>query len=481
MNSSIDSKKNYLNVILFLLQIILVIYLAMLSLSAMYMTPLKMGGADATVFSVMGFSWNNGSIPYRDLFDHKGPLIYLINAISYFLFDEFYGIVFIEIALLSITFLFFFFINKRHLLVAIPFLYFFIKNSFLPKDFEGGNLTEEYAIFLNFLSIICYLRKTRIRFYVYGVIGLLCFFLRPNLAAITLSIFFIELLKEKSFKNFIECLIGGFIVAIPTLLYFYFHNALYDFYNSYFIFNLNYSSENSNNIFDSYKHFILRHKLLFVYLILSFFLIGKYKKEILIECLFIFIFSFFMCSVSGRTYGHYFMMTTPAVLLISTRLFEIIRYDVCFESWLSEKIVTKPVLALVCFCVVLILGVITFNKTIKTITTEFNFTNYIAITKKLTSYGISKDSKLINLSNHEASRIFYLVKSVPEQVDFFPETAHINDKLDFGLENNSTIETCSFSNYDLIVLSQDKFFAKDCNYTLIKIPYFNFNVYKVNK
>lgn len=37
-------------------------------------------GMDSVVFKTMGRAWLDGRIPYRDIFDHKGPFLYLLNA-----------------------------------------------------------------------------------------------------------------------------------------------------------------------------------------------------------------------------------------------------------------------------------------------------------------------------------------------------------------------------------------------------------------
>src|SRR5574344_1456659 len=38
--------------------------------------------ADSAVFKMMGHVLLNGGVPYVDYFDHKGPYLYLINAIG---------------------------------------------------------------------------------------------------------------------------------------------------------------------------------------------------------------------------------------------------------------------------------------------------------------------------------------------------------------------------------------------------------------
>ena len=40
-------------------------------------------GYDSAMFQTIGKYWAQGYLPYVDLFDHKGPLIFFINAVGY--------------------------------------------------------------------------------------------------------------------------------------------------------------------------------------------------------------------------------------------------------------------------------------------------------------------------------------------------------------------------------------------------------------
>lgn len=44
-----------------------------------FLLPAKMGGDDSCIFVTIGFSWLNGLIPYRDVFEHKGPVLWILN------------------------------------------------------------------------------------------------------------------------------------------------------------------------------------------------------------------------------------------------------------------------------------------------------------------------------------------------------------------------------------------------------------------
>lgn len=60
---------------------------------------------DSGVFIYMGRVILNGGMPYRDAFDHKGPLLYLINALGIWLSPA-WGVWFMDFTAILITFLF---------------------------------------------------------------------------------------------------------------------------------------------------------------------------------------------------------------------------------------------------------------------------------------------------------------------------------------------------------------------------------------
>ena len=98
-----------------------------------------------------------GYLPYRDTFDHKGPLIYLIDALG-LLINEEIGIWFIELIAISIIFLFAYKIAR--LLGCNSVIACFIVTIGIPVlsfYFQGGNYTEEYACVFIIVSLYWFL------------------------------------------------------------------------------------------------------------------------------------------------------------------------------------------------------------------------------------------------------------------------------------------------------------------------------------
>ena len=59
---------------------------------------------DANAYFTMGKGLMNGSIPYKDLFDHKGPFLYFLYGIGYLINNNsFFGVFILQIIAMSIN------------------------------------------------------------------------------------------------------------------------------------------------------------------------------------------------------------------------------------------------------------------------------------------------------------------------------------------------------------------------------------------
>lgn len=87
----------------------------------------------------------HGGMPYRDTFDHKGPLLYLLNYTGS-LISYYKGVWFIEL-LMDFTAFFTLYKIARLCCGRILSLCCMLGDvSLLFEYFEGGNMTEEYAM-----------------------------------------------------------------------------------------------------------------------------------------------------------------------------------------------------------------------------------------------------------------------------------------------------------------------------------------------
>lgn len=221
-------------------------------------------GDDSAVFQVVGKSWKNGTLPYVGVFDHKGPLIFLINALGYLLGA--YGMMIVQWAFMVAAFYGIFKIAalfmgyKSSLLVSL--LSYFV----LVPTYGFGNYTEEYSLVFLAFSIyfgIKYFLKldwnkeeTLKHPWTYAVwygTSFMCILLMrvTNALAICCIIFLVLciLLRYKMWKNIWEnvggFLLGCLIVFAPFAIYFACNGALYDMIYGTLIHNVLYVSDSS--------------------------------------------------------------------------------------------------------------------------------------------------------------------------------------------------------------------------------------------
>lgn len=109
---------------------------------------------DSAVFNTIAMVMEKGYIPYRDSFDHKGPLIYFLNYLGRQI-APYRGIWLLEFITLYFTFYMMYRIGClccRHLHAAIILLF---TAAPLFTFFESGNKVEEFS--LPFIALSLYL------------------------------------------------------------------------------------------------------------------------------------------------------------------------------------------------------------------------------------------------------------------------------------------------------------------------------------
>lgn len=216
---------------------------------------------DSAQFQTIGESWLNGRVPYRDIFDHKGPIIFLIDAIGYSIKWR-SGIVVIQIISLSVTL---YYIFKICSLASKKFVYGIIVNIicliFLTRSYADGNSVQEYA--LPFITSSTYYITRYLSLYkkeksghsayisiLYGLTGAFCLLTQATSAIVpAIGVFSIYLLlaKNKQWKvlgkNILFALLGFAGLLLPFIIYFATENCLYEFVYATLLFNFAYAGK----------------------------------------------------------------------------------------------------------------------------------------------------------------------------------------------------------------------------------------------
>ena len=225
-------------------------------------------GGDSAQFQTIGRGWANGLIPYRDLFDHKGPIIFFADMLGFTLTGTRTGIVIVQIIGMFFTLIALFRIsqlitNKKIYGIVTVIMSLIV----LTLVYSDGNLTEEYC--LPFLTISTYFQAKYLYEYsfsndktlqhcplfagFYGFTFGVCFLTRiTNGITVSVGVLVISiiLLKKRQYLNLLRnalyFICGITVITIPFILYFAYYGALGEFFYATIQYNLEYQNHMSS-------------------------------------------------------------------------------------------------------------------------------------------------------------------------------------------------------------------------------------------
>ena len=296
---------------------------------------------DSPIFQIIGKYWAEGSIPYKDLWDLKGPFIFFVNALGYGMTGTSAGVYGIQVISLFLTLCVVYRILSRHFSSISSFVFTLLSLAGLSYTYEGGNLTEEYILFpltLSFYYITRWLDKFELEHdvlhspfhaFVYGtVLGLSLMTRLTNALSLcaAVGVITIILLWHKEYKNLLLNMllfcIGFTIVTMPFIVYFYCHNVFTDMWNGIFMFALKYAGNSMMNLSDIGIHyFILSYLNSILLIIVS--LLMLYRNNVVTVRAVLYLSSAtipFIWFCLGNGYGHYGMTVFPLFCLAMTEI-----------------------------------------------------------------------------------------------------------------------------------------------------------------
>ena len=208
---------------------------------------------DSSVFLYIGDRVLKGAVPYRDVWDHKGPLIYYIDALGLALGGGArWGVWFLELIAVGVAACIAYALFKR-IFGSWPAIFaatLFVLELRLVLD--KGNLVEEYALPLQFLLLWFFLLATTKANWKYyfslGLVAGFCLLLRPNSLGIQFAIvvyIIAQAVRDKqrvSWKPLVFSGAGGLVVVALAVSYFLFVRAFPSLWDQVITFNLAYSA-----------------------------------------------------------------------------------------------------------------------------------------------------------------------------------------------------------------------------------------------
>lgn len=361
-------KKN--NKVLLIISLILILISFSMVLLSLRTNPFsnRLNAHDSSMFIYFGRGIKDGMIPYNEMFDHKGIILFFVQYLGIFLGNgnDNLGIWIIEVLFFSVTTIFFLKMGKLITKdIFIPSIAFFVICTIGLHTFEGGNLSEEFA--LPFISIALYFfvkiiltnRYSRMTLFLIGLTGGIIFFIRSNMIALWIVFCLFLLIKNTMVKNYPILLeqicfifLGGITVCSGVLTYGFITESLNEMIYQTFILNFQYSSilENTSPVSpnESFLDFVNRSGVL-VFISLFFMSMLYRDKKDPIKTLSVIIviymlFNYMTVIMSGRFYLHYFTTMLPILFILT----------VIGLYWFSDIMIlkNKPISIILLFLIV---------------------------------------------------------------------------------------------------------------------------------
>ncbi len=304
---------------------------------------------DSGVFLYFGWRILNGELPYRDIWDHKPPVIFYINALGLWLGDgSRWGVWLIElVALFFAAYISYFLVKKIFgaLPAALSLLIWLLS---LTPLLQGGNFTTEYALILQFAALWLVYHAdhspNQLRFYfLIGLLGGISFFTKQTTIGVWLAIALYLTIQRLITRQILQwareifsILLGGVFVIAFIAAFWGVQGALPQLWDAAFAYNFVYSSYGPNglavrvdSVLQGLKPF-LRTRILHIALLgyagaVAYLLFKRKDMEKASPLLFIALLDFpvelMLIGTPRKTYPPYYITALPALAVLSGMAF----------------------------------------------------------------------------------------------------------------------------------------------------------------
>ncbi len=210
---------------------------------------------DANAFLTVGKGLMKGLVPYKDLFEQKGPLLYLLFGLASLISETtFLGVFILEVIFMTFTMYFCYlickmFLSKKRSLILLPI---FLVLMVTTASFTHGSSCEEFMFLPQAISLYYFIRHFKEKnlsnkeIFINGFLaGIILLMKYTSLGFWFSFIFMIFINKEykKGVLSVLYFLLGMIIPCLLTLIYFGINHGIKDFIHVYFIINMTSYSE----------------------------------------------------------------------------------------------------------------------------------------------------------------------------------------------------------------------------------------------
>ena len=290
---------------------------ALLSLNSFYFSNYSWKSSnDGYVFMTIAKQMHDGAMPYRDLFDHKGPLVYLIYYVGTCV-KGMKGLWAMQVLANAVTFVF---IYKTARLFTTRLKSAFAVMLTLGAFFTFGtinNTVKPECWAFPFIAISTYYfydyfkndKWSYVRVFLVGVCLGSCLMMKANLTApwivfgIYLIVHSVQNKRLPQFFKMLSVLIAGIIAVIaPFIVWLKANGTLGSFVECYLVFNLfEYSHYEETHVFEYFFN-LLCNQFVFVMLVLQVFVLIKNKSNLDLLSFLCFVITM-LFATAGSNYG----------------------------------------------------------------------------------------------------------------------------------------------------------------------------------
>ena len=211
---------------------------------------------DPNCFFTMGSGILRGQVPYRDLYEQKGPVLYFIHALAALISRKtFIGVFFIQIIICAVTHFYsiklaglYVEVTRRLYVLSVPAMMLL----YSVRSYFYGDSAEEMILPFYVISLYILLKALKNKALpdkketvFIGAATAMAFWIKYTLCGFFLGmvlIFLVFSIRKKLFKKLLPLIlvfIAAFAAAsLPVLAYFACNNALGDLYTAYFYNNI---------------------------------------------------------------------------------------------------------------------------------------------------------------------------------------------------------------------------------------------------
>lgn len=455
---------------------------------------------DAECFFTMGKSMMKGMIPYLNLFEQKGPLLFFIYGIASFISKtNFLGVFILEIISYTV-FLYYIdkiiklFIHEKYSYILLPILSLLILSS---RSFTHGGSCEEFCFpMLAMITyyLIKYLKSKQIKnieVFIIGIISGLIFWMKYTLLGFTIGfclIYLIEDLIEKKFKDLLikagYFLLGFLLTTIPWIIYFGIQKGgIQSLVDTYFLFNIkNYANDISLlqkliNCINTIKGVLFKYYQYLILILIPMLISIKYKiffndrKEnikLIIPTLLLLFFLF----IGGTNFRYYSLPMQPFMI------FGLLFIMILLEKRKFNKIILKYITPLSIMTILICLPIAylrspntEYIKKDKSYYAQFTFLEKIKPNTTILNYGFLDGGFYLTTNTYPSTYYFHKINI---NYDIYPKVLEEQRRyikegiIDYVIARNIKSKDKKFieENYRLIDIHKQDYEKKERTYYL---------------